>query len=101
MVPVTAKSIVSPSSASTSACRNEPTPLSLVLVTVIVSAYAESTAHNNAAVVATVTAANLKTLQATRLPLQLAPTTADLISDFIQFVFSARIQRSPTTDHAF
>jgi hypothetical protein len=38
IVPVTAKLIVSPSFASASAWRNEPAPLSLVLVTVIVSA---------------------------------------------------------------
>jgi hypothetical protein len=39
IVPVTAKVIVSPSLASTSAWRNEPGPLSFVLVTVMVVAY--------------------------------------------------------------
>ena len=38
IVPVTEKSIVSPSNALTSAPRNEPAPLSFVLVTVIVVA---------------------------------------------------------------
>src|SRR5437762_1248440 len=38
IVPVTAKSIVSPSLASASTWRNEPGPLSLVLVTVMVLA---------------------------------------------------------------
>src|SRR6266699_2591472 len=41
MVPVTAKLIVSPSFAILSAWRNEPGPLSLVFVTVMVVAYAE------------------------------------------------------------
>src|SRR5438128_8559599 len=50
MVPVTANAIVSPSFAIASAWRNEPGPLSLVLVTVIVSlrasnATAQSTAE--------------------------------------------------------
>ncbi|PYI49357.1 MAG: hypothetical protein DMF11_01330 [Verrucomicrobia bacterium] len=40
MVPVTAKVIVSPSLASASAWRNEPAPLSLVLVTIMVVARA-------------------------------------------------------------
>src|SRR5437660_1166094 len=40
IVPVTAKVIVSPSFAMLSACRNDPGPLSLVFVTVMVMAYA-------------------------------------------------------------
>ena len=54
IVPVTAKIIVSPSFASASAWRNEPGPLSLVLVTVMVSAFAGiATAQSNATAVAT------------------------------------------------
>src|SRR6266536_3865240 len=41
MVPVTAKVILSPSFALTSACRNEPGPLSFVLVTVMMVARVE------------------------------------------------------------
>src|SRR5438874_11063761 len=43
MMPVTAKVIVSPSFASASACRNEPGPPSLVLVTVMMFASADVT----------------------------------------------------------
>src|SRR5437762_1905667 len=44
MMPVTAKVIVSPSFASASACRNEPGPPSLVLVTVMMFASADTAA---------------------------------------------------------
>src|SRR6266496_5869938 len=54
MVPVTAKVIVSPSFAMASAWRNEPGPLSLVLVTVMVAPCARSaTAKNSAMAIAT------------------------------------------------
>src|SRR6266571_1036669 len=53
MVPVTAKLIVSPSFTMASALRSEPGPLSLMLVTVMVSLRAVSaTAQNNATQIA-------------------------------------------------
>src|SRR6266542_4350902 len=54
IVPDTAKVIVSPSFAMASAWRNEPAPLSLVLVTVMVAPCARSaTAKNRATAIAT------------------------------------------------
>jgi len=54
IVPVTAKAIVSPSLASTSACRSEPGPLSFVLMTAIVAACAgiANTQRNSAPIIA-------------------------------------------------
>src|SRR5947207_15829568 len=53
IVPVTAKVIVSPSFTSASAWRNEPGPVSLVLVTTMMSASAGiATAKSNATAVA-------------------------------------------------
>src|SRR6266508_419796 len=55
MVPDTAKVMVSPSLMSMSAWRNEPAPLSLVLVTVMVAAFARNaTAQNRAIAIAAV-----------------------------------------------